>query len=177
MRMEKFGFLTVSILLIFVIAMSIWSIEPTEEVLTEATDVAENQFEQEIKDPNEELDHFSLFVPEGFEVEEQSQNNVILTKDNQTYILFYNKLESDTSKLNYEAAMEMEDHDKLVSFEDQDRFGYINIAERDDQFEVQLGVGGVKVTTISSKQELTEDVKSMMNMANSLAYVEEMGAS
>ncbi|MGP4041542.1 hypothetical protein ACTWP4_16800 [Gracilibacillus sp. D59] len=176
MKMEKTGLVVVSLLIVFLIGMSIWTIKPTEEVLSEAIDVAEQQFKQESKEQNKQVDNFSLYLPEGFEVEEQTVNNLILTKGEKKYIIFYNALESQTSRLNYEAAKETDDHEWLVPFEEKDRFGYINIVELEDQFEVQLGVGGVKVTTFSTKSELTEDVRDMMDIANSIAY-EETGAS
>ncbi|QGH35363.1 hypothetical protein GI584_15455 [Gracilibacillus salitolerans] len=176
MKMEKSGLVAISLLIVFLIGMSLWMIKPTEEVLSEAVEVAEQQFQQSAKDQNQQVDNFALYLPEGFEVEEQTVNNLILTKEKQKFILFYNALESQTSRLNYEAAKEELDHEWLVSFEDQDRFGYINIVEHEEQFEVQLGVGGVKVTTISDKSELEQDVIDMMDIANSIAY-EETGAS
>ncbi|WP_163581671.1 hypothetical protein [Gracilibacillus saliphilus] len=176
MKMEKSGLVVVSLLIVFLIGMNLWTIKPTEEVLSEAVEVAEQQFQQSAKDQNQQVDNFSLYVPEGFEVEKQTANNLLLAKEEQTFILFFNALESQTSRLNYEAAKEeQEDYEWLVSFEDQNRFGYINIVEHEEQFEVQIGVGGVKVTTISAKSELEQDVKDMMDIANSIAYEE--GAS
>ncbi|SFM09312.1 hypothetical protein SAMN04487943_107254 [Gracilibacillus orientalis] len=176
MKMEISGLVVVSLLIIFLILMSIYTIKPTEEVLSEAIEVAEQQFQQNSKEQNQQIDSFSLYLPEGYEVEKQAANNWLLTKEEKTFILFYNALEAQTSRLNYEAAKEEDNHEWLVSFEDQDRFGYVNIVEHEEQFEVQLGVGGVKVTTISTESELKQDVMDMMDIANSIAY-EETGAS
>ncbi len=170
MKFEKTGLIVVFFLLVFLIGISIWSIQPTEEVLDEAIEVAQQHFEHESLEQNEQAENISLYLPEGFEITEENVNNLLLTKEDKTYLLFYNELETQTSKLNYEAAKEMNDHEYLVSFEDNDRFGYINITELEESFEVELGVGGVKVTAMSSKDELINDIQDMMDMANSIAY-------
>ncbi|MGN8645841.1 hypothetical protein ACTNEO_09225 [Gracilibacillus sp. HCP3S3_G5_1] len=176
MKMEKTGLFVVFLLIVFLIGMSIWTSRPTEEVLSEAIEVAEHRFQADAKAQNHQVGNLSLYLPENFEIEEKTVNNVLLTKDEQTYILFYNVLESQKSNLNYEAAKEGNDHEWLVSFENQDRFGYISIIDVDEEFELQLGVGGVKVPTISSRDELVQDVTDMMDIANSITY-EESGGS
>ncbi|GAE92892.1 hypothetical protein JCM21714_1915 [Gracilibacillus boraciitolerans JCM 21714] len=175
MKFEKSGLVVIFFLLLFLIGISIWTIKPVEEVLSEAVDVAERHFKAEPLVQNKQVDNFSLFLPEGFIVEEQTVSNLLLKKEDKSYILFYNALESHTSRLNYEAAKEINDHQWLKSFEDNDRFGFINITKHDENFEVQLGVGGVKVTTFSTKDKLINDVKDMMDITNSIAY-EETGA-
>ncbi|WP_058307060.1 hypothetical protein [Gracilibacillus massiliensis] len=175
MKFEKTGLVVISFLFVFLVGISIMSIQPKEEVLTNAIEVAEQQFEQESKEQNKQVENFSLYLPEGYEVEEQNNSNLLLNKEEKTFILFYNKLETRTSRLNYEAAKEINNHEWLEAFEDKERFGYINIMVRDEVFEVELGVGGVKVTTRSSKEELVSDVGDMMDIASSIAY-EEKGA-
>lgn len=171
MKGKKTGLIIIFFLILCFIGISMWSVKPVEEVLSDAVEVAEKQFKDHSGEINTELAHFSIFLPEGFNVEEQSAHNLILTKEEQTYILFYNELESEASRLNYNAVSDENKNSKwLESFEDNERFGYIYITELEEQFEVQLGVGGVKVTTISSQERLLEDVNDMMEMANSLAY-------
>lgn len=171
MKREKTGIAVIFLLLVFLFSISIWSIQPVEEVLNEAVEEAEEQFYEKPIEPNIQLNHFSLFLPDNFEVEEQSDYNLILDKDGQTFILFYNALEEKSSRLNFEEAKQRSNHSqRLESFEEQDRFGFVHILENNEQFEIQLGVGGVKVTTISSTGEMEENVGNMMKIANSLAY-------
>lgn len=171
MKEKTTGLIVILILLICFIMISIWSIQPVEEVLKEAMEEAEEQFYEEPIEPNVQLDHFSLFLPDSFEVIEQSQYNLLLEKNGQTFILFYNELEEQSSRLNFEEAKQGNNNSEwLESFEKDDRFGFIYVLEGNEQHEIQLGVGGVKVTTISSKANIVEDVKNMMNIANSLAY-------
>ncbi|SHN04501.1 hypothetical protein [Gracilibacillus kekensis] len=175
MKFEKTGLVVISFLFVFLIGISIWSIQPKEEVLANAIEVAEQQFALESKVQNKQVENFSLYLPEGYKVEEQNNSNLLLNKEEKRFILFYNELETQTSRLNYEAAKESNNHKWLEAFEEKERFGYINIKEREEGFEVELGVGGVKVTTRSSKEDLVGDVADMMDIANSIAY-EETGA-
>lgn len=173
MKQEKTGLLVIGLLLVAVIGISIWSMEPTEDILTEAIVVANEKFTENSVEVNSETDELSMYVPESFAVVEESPNNVILSREEQQYILFYNSFEPVTSKLNYEAASKDTDSLVLESFEENDRFGYIYITSEeanDKAFLLQIGVGGVKITTISSKNEILYDVEQMMLMANSIAY-------
>lgn len=170
MKVNAPGLAVICVLLVCVVAISILSIEPTEEVLSEAIKVAEENFDNTTVEPNEETDRFSFYLPEEYDIEKQTKNNLILIRDDQTYILFYNAFEDRMSRLNYEAAKES-DYTVLESFEKKDRFGYIHILEDEEEMlQLQIGVGGVKITTISEKGRLAEDAKQMMLIANSIAY-------
>ncbi|WP_163539206.1 hypothetical protein [Gracilibacillus sp. YIM 98692] len=171
MKIDRIGIVVISLLLIFIIWVSAWSMQPTEEVLRESVQIAEQEFNQESKVTNTNLEHFNIYLPEEFTVAEQSVSNVLLEKDNQTFILFYNTLEDSTSRLNYEAAVSMDNHLALESFEDEDRFGYINISNnQEDEIQLQVGIGGVKITTFTDWSDMKHDVSDMMKIANSLAY-------
>ncbi|KAB8138328.1 hypothetical protein F9U64_05410 [Gracilibacillus oryzae] len=171
MKQEMAGLVVILLLLAAFIGISVWSIVPTEQVLEEAVDIAEEQFQQEKQSANHNVTNFSLYLPEGFEVEEEKSNNLVITRENQTYILFYNSFEDETSNLNYQAVQESGNQLKLESFEDNNRFSYISIIEEDSHsVQLQIGVGGVKVTTISQMDQLVYDAEQMMKMANSIAY-------
>ncbi|RCW62668.1 hypothetical protein [Saliterribacillus persicus] len=170
---NKIGVPVVIILVLFVIYMTFESIKPFEEVIQEIETDTEEVFLEEQLETNYEAENFSLFLPAEFEVEEESISNLILKKENQTYILFYNALETATSRLNFEAASQMESPLLLTSFSDDERFGYIKIAQLEEkEYQLEIGVGGVKITTISEKNRLENDALEMMQMANSIAYTD-----
>ncbi len=121
MKVNAPGLAVICVLLVCVVAISILSIEPTEEVLSEAIKVAEENFDNTTVEPNEETDRFSFYLPEEYDIEKQTKNNLILIRDDQTYILFYNALEDRMSRLNYEAAKES-DYTVLESFEKKGSF-------------------------------------------------------
>ncbi|MFC4403618.1 hypothetical protein [Gracilibacillus xinjiangensis] len=171
MKQEKAGLVVIIILLAAFIGISVWSIVPTEQVLEEAVKIAEEQFQQEKEAATHEVTDFSLYLPEGYEIEEETSNNLLLKQEDQTYILFYNSFENETSQLNYEAIQDSDNQLKLEAFEDDNRFAYISIIEHDGHsYQLQIGVGGVKITTISDMDNLVHDAEQMMKMANSVAY-------
>ncbi|HLR62554.1 MAG TPA: hypothetical protein VK097_08945 [Lentibacillus sp.] len=141
------------------------AIKDTEKT-AEETFYAENAFKT-----NEQLDSFSMYVPAGMEVVEEDSSNVIIEEGDQTYIVFYNNLENPLSKLSYESAAAKSDQALLLeSFKDREKFGYIRVLpdKEEDNYELQTGVGGVKVTTYTSKSELDNDAEDMMKMAHSI---------
>lgn len=140
-----------------------------EEVIKETKDAAKETFSaEEGIEVNKELENFSLYLPDDLTVKDATASNVILKNGDQTYIVFYNKLELPTSKLNYKSA-QRDDALLIESFSDQDKFGYIRVlASEDDKYELQIGIGGVKITTYTEKSDLVEDARELMKMARSI---------
>lgn len=150
------------------------SMKSEEEGLKAAQEAAKSTFNNNEVETNKNLDKFSLYLPSHFEIKEKSKSNLILQNANQTYILFYNMLEESTSKLNYQAAQSDENSLLLESFEDKKRFGYIRILSmKDEGYELQVGVGGVKISTYTTTGKMAGDAEDMMNIANSIAYKDE----
>ncbi|GAB2554183.1 hypothetical protein [Gracilibacillus alcaliphilus] len=173
--MSKSGLFIVILLFIFAVVWTSMSTPSEEEILAEAVDAAQVHFEQEAHTPNTILEHFSLYVPADFEIVEESDSNVLVKQGDQTYLLFHNPIESDTSQLHYEVAKAADNSERLVSFENKERFGYINIVEDSSGYELQLGVGGTKITTITDQSKLVDNSIHMMDMIRSINYKE--GAS
>ncbi|WP_112181672.1 MULTISPECIES: hypothetical protein [Paraliobacillus] len=167
--MRKIMGLSMSLPLISLLFLS--ACAPTEDEALELTEsAARTVFEDNIIEPNNTLDNFSLYLPSDYEIIEESQSNLLLESDDQTFILFYNALEDTTSELNYQAAEANGNNALLQSFEDEERFAFVRVSEREDQYELQVGVGGVKVTTQTSIRQLEDDTIEMMQMATSIAY-------
>ncbi|MFB1051842.1 hypothetical protein [Paraliobacillus sp. JSM ZJ581] len=158
--------------IVFVIALFILvGCSPSEEeALTSVESIAKNEFEKKPLEANQTHENISLYVPNDFEVTEVSKSNLILENGNQTFIFFYNALEETTSKLNFQAAEANGNDQLLQSFEDNERFGYVKVAKLEKDYELQIGIGGVKVTTQTTLRNIEEDTEKMMKMANSIAY-------
>lgn len=143
-----------------------------EDVISQTHEVAKMKFEKNETETNHKAGSFSLYLPDSMEVSEETNSNLILKEDEQTFILFYNPKEERKSKLNYQAASEKHNHLLLESFEDEGRFGYVRVLPKseEEKYELQVGVGGVKVTTYAEKDSLKNDAEKMMKIANSIAY-------
>ncbi|QKY69728.1 hypothetical protein [Lentibacillus sp. CBA3610] len=148
------------------------SMPSEEEAIKSAEDTAEDVFNaDESIETNQQLNTFSMHVPQGMDVVEEDATNVVLEDGEQTYIVFYNNLESPLSKLSYEsAAANSEQALLLETFVDQEKFGYIRVLQDDeeDSYELQTGIGGVKITTYTSKSGMERDSEAMMSMARSI---------
>lgn len=143
-----------------------------EDAISQTQEVAKTTFEKNETETNHEAGSFSLYLPDSMKISEESNSNLILNEGEQTFILFYNPKEERKSKLNYQAASEKDEHLLLESFEDKGRFGYVRVLpiNEEEKYELQVGVGGVKVTTYAEKDSLKNDAEKMMKIANSIAY-------
>lgn len=142
-----------------------------EEAFETIEETVENAFYTESPDPNEELELFQLYISDQFEVVEDSPSNLIFRDDAQMFILFYNTFEAEDSDLFYLSAKANDDFSLLETFEDEERFGYLKVADKEDSYELQVGIGGVKITTQTTLGDLEENAADMMEMINSIVFL------
>lgn len=169
--MPKTTYIVSSLLLLFIIVLSVLNYQSDETVIQQTAETAEDTFLNDvIPEDNYKGEHFSFYLPEQMEVEEVDAHNAILASGDRTLIVFYNTLEDDLSQLNYEAAIT----DKaalLKTFTKEEMFAYIRLLPQKkdkESYEIQVGVGGVKVTTFTNKGEMVKDAKNLMMIAESI---------
>ncbi|UOR11895.1 hypothetical protein [Halobacillus amylolyticus] len=144
-----------------------------KEAIFQTKEASEEAFKHSDVKPNFNGQALSLYLPTSMEIKEQTNNNMILTGgDNQTYILFFNLMENQTSRLNYKVASSKENNLLLESYRDDSRFSYVRVLPVNDsnEYELQVSVGGVKITTYAEKGELASDSEKMMDIVNSVQY-------
>jgi hypothetical protein len=140
-----------------------------EDQLSETEIVTNEAFEVGPKGVNVEEGEFTYYLPGSIERESSDEFNIILTEGKQTYILFVNALEDTTSRILYESSLLNEEYLLNKTYENEDRFGFILVYEiEDQQYEVVVGVGGTKLTTVSDKSNIVESAEKMMLIANSV---------
>ena len=151
--------------LLILIIVSSCGVKSEAEVVKDAKETTENIFHmEEVIEPNQTLKFLSLYLPERLDVTDEDESNIILKDGGQTYILFNNNLENKKSELNYQSAQHP-DALLLESFQDADRFGYIRIMpQQDENYEMQVGIGGIKITTYTSKGKLNSDAEDLMKI-------------
>ncbi|MFS0673118.1 hypothetical protein [Ornithinibacillus sp. 179-J 7C1 HS] len=168
--MSKATYSISSILVIFIIVLTVFSFRTEESIIEQAGEKAKEIFyNEEVPEDNYHGEYFSFYLPSNMEVEEVDDFNAILQNGHRTLIVFYNKLESNDSNLNYEAA-KTEDAALLESFTDDNKFGYIRLLQDEEhmEYEIQVGVGGVKLTTYTTKNEIISDSENLMKIALSI---------
>jgi len=139
-----------------------------EEVLENISETIQTSFNRQSPEPNVEFDHFNIYFPENIEIIEESDGNLIFNDQDQTYILFYNQLEPPTSDAFYLAEKRRGNYLLLESYQDDERLIYVKVSEVEEDFELQVGVGGLRLTTHVSLRELEDTFNQMVDMINSI---------
>lgn len=163
--------LLLSVASLLLILLSSCQSKTEEEVLEAVKEKSKEVFHSKSKiETNENVEDLSLYLPKNIKVEEIEENNIVLTDGKQTYIIFYNDLESPMSTLNYDMAQQLDNNELLLkSFQDKEKFGYVQVSSVDeDLYELQIGVGGVKITTYATKNKLTSHSEELMKIVRSI---------
>ncbi|MEC5421890.1 hypothetical protein QGM71_00090 [Virgibacillus sp. C22-A2] len=162
--------LVIGIMLVFIVVVSSCGTKSEEEALIDAKKMAEDIFvNNEPIETNYELNNMAFYLPGSVEVTDEVDSNIILSDSDRTYIVFYNKIENPLSKLNYSTA-QSPNALLLESFSNDKKFGYIRILpDEEREYELQVGVGGVKVTTFTTKMKMDDDARELMKVARSIA--------
>ncbi|SDM71679.1 hypothetical protein SAMN05518871_10275 [Psychrobacillus sp. OK028] len=144
-----------------------------EEQTSDGLENAKVAFQDDAEKPNEKVNDINIFLPRGFSIEEESnETNIILSKGNDSYILFINPNELQSSQLYYNL-MTSDSNLKVVkekTFEQNGRFGFAAIIENsEEKYELITSIGGIKLTTISEQQDIATNLKKMMLIVRSIA--------
>lgn len=141
-----------------------------ENHVNKAKEAAESVFLEASLKPDYQTKTIELYLPDDFIVAEESENNFILEKSGNPYILFVNPHENRKSRTLYTTVKQLNDKDiELANFEDQESFGFIAIRDLDEKkYEVSVGVGGVKLTTETSEKKLSDEAAQMMTIVDSI---------
>ena len=161
-----------SIIALFVFVLSACSVSESDAI-AQSNKIAEETFiGVETNDADQKTNSFSYYLPSGFKVESESENNLLISKGKQTFILFVNPLEASDSKVVYESTVANNESKVLEkTFEDKGRFGFLYVRSLEkDLYEVSVGVGGVKMTTHTDTKNMVESVQSMMQVVESVKY-------
>ena len=148
-----------------------------EEQIDTGVASAQTVFEENPQQTNKTIGKIELYVPAGFTVEESEDlNNLILTKGNESYILFVNYYEKEDSNLHYEL-LKNDSSKKIIKEETVEfdgAFGFSAVLEYDkEQFELIVSSGGVKMSTLSEDKNIDQKLVDMMTVVRSVKSVEE----
>ena len=161
-------FKRLSLLLVSIILLSACSASFKEEQI-KANAAVKEAFYSSPKTTNKENKEIEYYLPFGYEVEEETSNNVLLKNGSKSYILFYNQHEDLASKVVYEATIAQKEYDVNETFEEEDKMGFLLINQVDENLnELIVGIGGVKLTSQSKTKNIASDAAVMMEIAHSV---------
>lgn len=136
----------------------------------ETIDIVQKALKEKSKKTNNDNEDIEYYLPFGFEVEEESPNNIILKNGSKTYILFYNQIEGSDSDVVYQSTVAQKedlDTDKVIKADD--KYGYLLISQlENDVSELTIGVGGTKITTETKTVSLSSEADLMIDIVNSI---------
>jgi len=144
----------------------------SENLVIQGISNARDAFEAEPKTDNEEIGQTALYLPNGYIIEEpQDDFNGLITKDGNSFSLSINPNEKAISTLFYDLQKVNPKQQWLVDekFRQNGRFGFVTVTEiAEDKLELVVGAGGVKITTISTENDLPINMDWMMKTVRSI---------
>jgi hypothetical protein len=139
----------------------------------EAVTAVEEQIKATPKETNKKTQEIEFYLPFGYEIEKESPNNLILKNGSKTYILFYNPHENQQSDVVYKSTLNQHEHFEVdKKWQEKDQFAYFLVEElEDDQNELIVGIGGVKLTSEVKTSSLATEAAQMMEIIKSVSML------
>lgn len=143
-----------------------------EEQIAQGVVNAREAFEEEPEETNETVGQIDLYLPNGYDIEEPSDDfNSLITKGNDSYTLFINPNEKGASTFFYDLQKAGPEQQWVAdeTFQQNGRFGFVTVKEiAEDQLELVVSAGGVKMTTIAGKNDVPKNMDWMMKTVRSI---------
>ncbi|WP_108671327.1 hypothetical protein [Peribacillus acanthi] len=141
-----------------------------DEEIKKGEKAAKTSFINNTVEPNEKGEEFNYYLPEGFKVEEEKKHNVIMNKGDTYAIIFVNPNEQSDSEVFIQNFMNhKEEYKTIQTFEKPGKKGFFTVRETEEnKYELIVGIGGVKVTTVAKASDLELLSKELMKTAISI---------
>ena len=143
-----------------------------EERIVEGVSNAREAFEEQPESTNETVGEIDLYMPSGYEIEEPADDfNRLITKGSESFALFINPNEKATSTLFYDLQKADPEQQWVAdeTFQQNGRFGFATVKEiAEDQLELVVSAGGVKLTTITKESDIPKNMNWMMKTVRSI---------
>jgi hypothetical protein len=136
----------------------------------ESIEVVKEALNQEAKKTNKKSGDINFYLPFGYEIEEESPNNILLKNGSKQYILFNNPQETKVSDVVYKSTIaQNKDLEINEQIKDNKQFGYIIINKlEEDMNEMTIGIGGTKITTLIKTSSLKNEAAVMTQIVKSV---------
>ena len=125
---------------------------------------------EKAKKTNKKSGDINFYLPFGYEIEDESPNNIILKNGSKQYILFNNPQENKDSDVVYKSTVaQNKDLDINEQFKKSNQFGYLIINQlEEDMNEMTIGIGGAKITTLIKTSSMKNEAAAMTQMVKSV---------
>ena len=147
-----------------------------EEQASEGMENAETVFTNKPNEANKSIGHIELYLPKGFSIEkgiDEANYTVVNGKD--SYILFVNSNETVDSRLHYDI-LKQDTKTNIIqekTFETNGVFGFSAVNKQSEEnYELIVSVGGVKLTTLSNDKKIDNKLQQMMEIVRSVKLLD-----
>ena len=144
-----------------------------DEQIANGFQLTETVFAEKPEKHTDTVGNIRLYLPSKYNIEDSSDKyNILVSKGKQSYILFINDREEPDSKLYYKLLKE-ESSKKILAeqtYEKENAFGFSTVSKTKNQeeFELVVSSGGVKMTTISPMKDVEDNLHEMTKIAHSV---------
>ncbi|MDZ5472562.1 hypothetical protein SM124_12450 [Bacillus sp. 31A1R] len=129
----------------------------------------EEAFKSNPKETNNKNNDIEFYLPFGYEIEDETPNNMIMKNGSKAYILFYNQQEQQNSKVVYTSTLKQKEFEVDETFEKDNRFGFMLIKKMENDLnELTVGIGGVKISAEVKTKNLASEAAAMMDIVRSV---------
>ena len=168
MNRKWIHFIWISVVILMLTACG----KPVEEQVTEGVASTATVFEAKPVEPTTTVGKIKVYLPNGYKIEEgTNEMNYIVTKGKESFILFVNTIEQEDSRLHYDLLVNDSKLNimKEQTFEQEEAFGFAAVIEHsEEQYELVVSSGGVKMTTIAKDKKIDEKLVDMMEIVRSV---------
>jgi len=169
-KLKKYWIYLTAVIVI-VAALIIIPLQINEEAL--AVKEAESAFTKTPLETDNDINGVSIFLPQGYIVESESENNLTVKKGSQRFLIFFNPFEDSGRRLAYqELTADTTNYVVNETFEDGTSFGYLLIEKVKKRYQMTIGIGGFKITTTTKRAKLSSDAKDMMRIVRSMKLLD-----
>ncbi|AVK83860.1 hypothetical protein C3943_09910 [Lysinibacillus sp. B2A1] len=147
--------------------------QSVDDQISNGLQITETVFAEEPADHTDKIGDVELYLPSHFKVEDSSDAyNILIAKGKESFILFINDREDANSKLYYNLLKEDSSKEiiKENTYEKNGIFGFSAVSKTDNEneFELIVSSGGIKMTTISQAKRIEENLSEMTKIVHSV---------
>jgi hypothetical protein len=168
-RKLKF-FNAILIIILSVILLSACGKSNFETESKETIEAVKEALNVKAKETNKKSEDINFYLPFGYEIEDESPNNILLKNGSKQYILFNNPQENKVSDVVYKSTVaQNKDLEINEQFKKSNQFGYLIIKNlEEDMNEMTIGIGGTKITTLIKTSSLKNEAAVMTQIIKSV---------
>ncbi|MDC3416770.1 hypothetical protein [Aquibacillus salsiterrae] len=142
---------------------------PSEEETIQAVEQIVTEKPSDIE-PTITRDEISYYLPPTIEEVETAKNNIVLKTGENTIVLFYDRDLKETDEI-YQKAKEKDKNPLLLTKFNEKPTGFVKvIAMPDNLYELTVGYGGVKASTVVEQDKLIKSATNLSEIIYSLTF-------